>query len=491
MNKILNRAFLTSPIGIILLFQLFRLVLLPFMGLMPQDAYYYLYGQNLSWSYFDHPGMIGYLLRFTSELLGQSVFVVKLTDFLVTSSSLYFFYLLARHILPIYKAKQALVLLVSTLFISIISFNSTPDVPLILFWTLSVLALYKAIFEDKKGYWILAGIAMGLAFNSKYTSLFLQIGLIGFLLFSNRYRKLFFSPWLYVCLILSVVLTVPVFYWNYEHEFASFLFQSSNRTDSISEFKLTPKYFFGAIGHQLFLLLPILFSVFVTFTFKYVRRFFTKFKLPGDQQLFLLAFFIPTFLGFFALTPIYWVKLNWMMPSYITGVILAIAFFNKKLFRYQLIISGIFHVLIAVEVLFYIVPIKSDDTWVGWGELSVAIDEIQKQYPDTFIFSDDNYKTSAALNFYQDEKVYAQNIIGKPALHFDYLGDDLAALEGKNALFIDSDKRIRNEDKKTDIDPSLRSYFSEIKELEPIIIRRNGKMVRKFWVFYCQNYTKK
>lgn len=491
MNKFLNRAFLTSPIGIILLFQLFRLVLLPFMGLMPQDAYYYLYGQNLSWSYFDHPGMIGYLLRLTSEILGQSVFVIKLTDFLVTSSSLYFFYVLARHMLPIYKAKQALVLLVSTLFISIISFNSTPDVPLILFWTLSVLALYKAIFENKKGYWILAGIAMGLAFNSKYTSLFLQIGLIGFLAFSNRYRTLFGSPWLYACLILSVVMTAPVFYWNYEHEFASFLFQSSNRTDSISEFKLTPKYFFGAIGHQLFLLLPILFAVFITFTFKYVKRFFAKFKLPGDRQLFLLAFFIPTFLGFFALTPIYWVKLNWMMPSYITGVILAIAFFNQKLFRYQLIISAIFHVLIAIEVLFYIVPIKSDDTWVGWEELSVAIDEIQDRYPDTFIFSDDNYKTSAALNFYQDEKVYAQNIIGRSALHFDYLGDDLEILNGKNALFIDSDKRIKNEGKKTDFDPLLQSYFSEIKELEPIIIRRNGTMVRKFWVFYCQNYTKK
>jgi hypothetical protein len=286
-------------------------------------------------------------------------------------------------------------------------------------------------------------------------------------------------------------LTAPVFYWNYEHEFASFLFQSSNRTDSISEFKLTPKYFFGAIGHQLFLLLPILFAVFITFTFKYVKRFFAKFKLPGDRQLFLLAFFIPTFLGFFALTPIYWVKLNWMMPSYITGVILAITFFNKKLFRYQLIISAIFHVLIAIEVLFYIVPIKSDDTWVGWEELSVAIDEIQDRYPDTFIFSDDNYKTSAALNFYQDEKVYAQNIIGRSALHFDYLGDNLEILNGKNALFIDSDKRIKNEGKKIDFDPLLQSYFSEIKELEPIIIRRNGTMVRKFWVFYCQNYTKK
>ena len=27
-----------------------------------------------------------------------------------------------------------------------------------------------------------------------------------------------------------------------------------------------------------------------------------------------------------------------------------------------------------------------------------------------------------------DDKVYAQNIIGLPALHFDYLGDDLSTL---------------------------------------------------------------
>jgi hypothetical protein len=48
------------------------------MGLMPQDAYYYLYGQNLSLSYFDHPGMIGYILRIFTDVFGQSIFVVKL-----------------------------------------------------------------------------------------------------------------------------------------------------------------------------------------------------------------------------------------------------------------------------------------------------------------------------------------------------------------------------------------------------------------------------
>ncbi len=479
---------LSEPIRLILIFQIFRFALLPFMGLMPQDAYYYLYGQNLSWSYFDHPGMIGYLLRFTSEVFGQSVFVVKLTDFVVTSFTMYFFYQLANEFLPKYKAKQSLLILTSTIFVSILSFNSTPDVPLLLFWTLSVLSLHRAIFLEKKWYWILGGICMGLAFNSKYTSILLQLGLIAFLILSNKYRRKLLSPWMWGGLVISVGLTFPVVYWNYSNEFASFAFQSTQRTSSISEFNITPKYFLGAIGHQLFLLLPILFAVFAKATFKHISRFFKGFKLPNDKNLFLLAFFLPTFLGFFLITPFYWVKLNWMMPSYVTGVILADVFFTKKLLRLQLIISGVFHILLAVQILFYLVPIKSDDTWVGWEELSESVVELQNQYPNTFVFSDDNYKTSAALNFYLEERVYAQNIIGKNALHFDYLGDDLSVLKGKNALFIDSDKRIKDLKKKGNWDETLNRYFEQVTELEPIIIKTDSNVIRKFWVYHCKNY---
>ena len=226
-------------------FQLFRLVLLPFMGLMPQDAYYYLYGQNLSLSYFDHPGMIGYLLRFFTELFGTSVFVVKFTDFFITSITLLSFYKLASYFLSAHKLARALVLISSTIFISILSFNSTPDVPLLLFWTLSLICLYKAIFENKKWFFILGGIAMGLAFNSKYTALLLQIGLLLFLLFSKKHRKLLISPWLWGAILVSIAVTFPVWYWNYQHDFASFTFQSSKRTESISEFNISPKYFLG------------------------------------------------------------------------------------------------------------------------------------------------------------------------------------------------------------------------------------------------------
>ena len=491
MNKFSTIIKENKAISWVLGFQLFRLILLPFMGLMPQDAYYYLYGQNLSLSYFDHPGMIGYILRIFTDIFGQSIFTIKFADFIITSLTILSFYKLASYFLSKQKLQRAIVLLASTIFVSILSFNSTPDVPLLLFWTLSLICLYKAIFEEKKIFWILGGIAMGLAFNSKYTALLLQIGLIAFAVFSNKYRKLLWSPWFWISLLISVAVTFPVWYWNYQNEFASFAFQSSERTDSITEFKISPKNFFGAIGHQMFLLLPILFLVMITFTFKYIKRALLKFKIPQAKTLFLLAFFVPTFVGFFSLTPIYWVKLNWMMPSYITGIILAGMFINKKLLKTQIIISIVFHVLVSLQVLFYLVPIKSDDTWVGWEELSNEIEVLQNKHPNTFVFSEDNYKTSACLNFFMNDKIYAQNIIGLPALHFDYLGDDLSTLNSKNALFIDSDKRFNNKDKKGNYHPLLNNHFEKITELEPIIIKINGKESRKFWVFYCTNYQAK
>jgi hypothetical protein len=479
-------------LSIVIGFQLFRLCLLPFMGLMPQDAYYHFYGEHLALSYFDHPGMIGYILALFTSLFGKTVFVVKFADFFITSLTLISFYKLATLFLSRKRAKNALLLFTTTVCVSILSFNSTPDVPLILFWTLSLTALYKAIFENKKKYWVLGGFAMGLAFDSKYTGLFLQIGLLGFLFFSKEKRKLLTTAWPWVALLVSVVTTLPVWYWNVQNEFASFLFQSSNRTENIAKFQFRPDYFFGAIGHQFVLIGPSLFALFLKIVYKYTKKVVVAWQFPHGKTLFLLAFFIPTFVGFLALTPVYWVKLNWLMPSYVTGIVLASYFFSKKMTKAHVFISALFHIAISVQILFYIVPMKTDDTWLGWEALTKQTEKIQSNYPNTFIFSADSYKTTACMNFYSTQKIYAQNIIGEHGLHFDYIGDDLSLLAGKNALFIDSDKRFKDAEKKGALPKDhLNDYFSKITELKPIFIKKNGKNIRKFWIYYCENYQPK
>lgn len=478
-------------VAIVIAFQLFRFSLLPLMGLMPQDAYYYFYGQHLALSYFDHPGMIGYALRLFSEVFGHTTFVVNLTDFTITSLTLIAFYNLSKLFLSKQKQKNALVLMSSSLMISILSIISTPDVPLLLFWTLSLIALYKAVFYNNFKQWLLAGLFMGLAFDSKYTSIFLQFGLVLFLILSHKYRKLLVSKGFFSSIILSILTAFPVLYWNYKHQFVSFLFQSTQRAESVTSFGIKPLSFLGTIGHELLIVIPPLFIFIAILTFKTIKKQLLKWHFPEDKNLFLLSFFLPTFLGFFAISFFYWVKINWLMPGYIAGFIFASIYISKKWVKVNLWFSLVLHLALAIEVIFYVVPVKSDDTWFGWDQLAQNVNEIQKNYPNTFIFSADNYKTTAILNFYLNKKVYGENIIGKFALQYDYIGDDLSLLNGKNAIFINSQKRFKNDAKLGEIPEKLEPYFDSIKELNPILIKNNGKTVRKFLIYYVINYKNK
>jgi hypothetical protein len=142
-----------------------------------------------------------------------------------------------------------------------------------------------------------------------------------------------------------------------------------------------------------------------------------------------------------------------------------------------------------LEILFYFFPIRSDDTWYGWPELSDKVEKLQQQYPGAFIFSADDYKTSAVLNFYLREMVYSKNILGERALQFDFIGTDLHRLNGRNAIFVDSNPKFH--DLENEIKALPASYFArfdQIIPLDPILIEKNGKVVRKFSVFFCRNY---
>ncbi len=480
---------------IILLSVLFILVLrfafIGLMGLMPQDAYYYFYSEHPALSYYDHPPAIAYCLRLFTFLFGKKVFVLKLADFVITSLSVLAFYKLAARFLSARSAQKALLLFLSTFMVTILSLVSTPDTPLILFWALSLLALYEAVFNDKKWYWIWAGLAMGLAFDSKYTAVFLPAGAFLFLLLSNTHRRRLLSPWPWLALLVFIAAISPVIIWNMENGFASFRFQSSGRAASIAKEGIDPLNFLGVLGHQSAILMPVLFFALLFFLFKAVKKYRHRLSRISAQQLFLLCFFIPVFLGFLVISVIYWVKLNWMMPAYITGIIWVSTWFNARWIRVQLLFSLAVHLVLAVEVVFYPVSIKSDDTWVGWRELAGQVKQLQARYPGSFIFSADDYKTSAVLNFYLDEMVYSRNVIGERALQFDYIGSDLSELKGKNALFIDSDNDLSTDSSRKNLSPDVSRHFESMQALAPIIVKKDGRTIRKFSVYICKNYKEK
>ncbi|TLX70826.1 glycosyltransferase family 39 protein [Labilibacter sediminis] len=466
-----------------------RLIISLSMGIMPQDAYYYFYSEHLALSYFDHPPMIAYFIKLFTSVLGSSDIVVKLTDFMVTLMSYLSFFYLGKIFIPKERLQNAMLLYGSTILLTVLSMNTTPDVPLILFWTLSLITLYKSVFEDKLLYWIISGVLIGLAFDSKYTALFLIIGLICFLILSKKYRHFLFSKELFLMLVFFALAVSPIFIWNINNDWISFKFQSSERADSIMQFKIKWNYFFGNIATQFILLLPVLFVGVVTILFKHIKKVVTKWKLPSDRVLFLLSFSAPIILFFFAISLIYWVKLNWMMPAYVSAIILVTIYLKQKWVKHQIIVSLVLHVLLLAQVLFYIVPIHSDDTWYGWKKLKTEVETLKTEYPDHFIFSRDGYKTTAVLNFYLDEKIYARNVIGEHALQYSIIDNDLKHLDGKSALFIDSDKKVKHINKSGKTPKVLVEHFDKIIELDPILIKdKKGKTQRKFYVYECTNY---
>jgi 4-amino-4-deoxy-L-arabinose transferase-like glycosyltransferase len=373
--------------------------------------------------------------------------------------------------------------------ISILSLVSTPDVPLILCWTVTLIFLHNAVFYEKKSYWIWAGILTGLSFDSKYTAVFLIFGLVGFLLISRKYRHNLFSGWFLLFLVSFAVTVLPVYIWNARNGFASFKFQSEARVNSMEGFHISITDFGGVIGHQSALLSPILLFSFFYLLYRLIRKYKWKFALIPDGQLFLLSFFVPLFLGFLFLSFFYWVKINWMMPAYISGIIWLCRYWKKKWIRIQLVFSLILHLAFAAEVIFYIVPVRSDDTWFGWKDFARQVSLVRTEHPAAFIFSADDYKTSAVLNFFLDEMVYSKNVVGERALQFDFIGTDLNQLQGRDALFIDSNPRFSNLENESDKIPSFYNrYFDRIIPLKPILVKRNGRVERKFSVFLCRNY---
>ncbi len=467
---------------------LLRILFTAIMGLMPQDVYYLIYSQNLELSYFDHPPAIAYMLKLFTSIFGETAFAIKFASLVVTSCTIISFYYLCKHFTNKETLNKAFLLLISTFMVTILSIISTPDVPLMLFWTLSLSALYQAVFLGKKSYWLIAGLLMGLAFDSKYTGIFLPVGLTLFLVLSANYRKYLFSIWYWLAAFIFLVTISPVVIWNAQNNFASFRFQSTNHTSLTHGLTLNIKYFFGVIGHQSAILIPILFFGLLYFLFKSIKKNRFRIKAIPPTTSFLLCFFLPLLFIFFSISFFFWVKLNWLMPVYITGIIWASRYFSNKWIRIQAVTSLIIHCALAFQIVFYFYPVKSDDTWYGWQDLANQVETVHAKHADAFLLSADGYKTSAMLNFYMKEKVYYPNAIGLNALEMDYIPENLSVLNGKDAMFIDSSPEFKD-DKKAETHPSqLDTYFNSVEEIEPILVKNNGQTIRKFFVYICNDY---
>ena len=397
------------------------------LDLGPDEAHYWEWSRRLDWSYYSKGPLIAYLIRIGTSLLGESVLGIRIMAVICSALSSIFIYLLGKNLYDEHVGLSSAMLLQIIPLYSTYGIIFTIDSPLILFWTLSLLFLWKATSTQSKVgspetepareiikeshishltsqiYWCLLGITVGLGLLAKYTMAFFYPCALLFLLFSKESRKLLFRKGPYISLLISLFVFSPVIIWNAHHGWVTF-HHTAGQAHLAEGFQISPKDFLEFIGSQLGVITPLLLVLIALPVWK-MRR--------SSQGAFLFWFSIPIVIFFVFKSIQAKVQANWALQGYITGIIAFSAYYIK---RFSSLGKGIRILVIAALVLSLGVtavahyssvinlPVKLDPTsrLLGWQELGEKVTMIYEEMSATrpvFIFSD-SYQISSELAFY-------------------------------------------------------------------------------------------
>jgi 4-amino-4-deoxy-L-arabinose transferase-like glycosyltransferase len=436
--------------------------------LSPQEAYYWMWGQRLDWSYYDHPPLASWTIRALGTFFGNSERAIRLSAALHSSIFSCFFFLAARRLIGGPGAFLAVAVALATPLFSLGQVVITPDGPLLAMWAATMYFTVRALDEERGAWLVLAGLTTGLAALGKYTGWLLAPQILLALLLSSRGRRLLRGPWPYLGLLLGLLAFSPVVIWNARHGWVSFGFQFGSRASSMASpsFARTLRF----IGLQLLVPTPVLAVVLFSAAFAALRRL-------EDPALRVAAIFsVPTLAIFTAVSPFTWVKGNWPAPAWPAAMIAAVAFWQERparwraLSRWALGLAIFFTAYFHAAALFPALPFSArDDTTRGWRTLAARVEaERQRIGPDAFVIGC-YYKPAALMSYYLPGRpwTFSSEALGGNGLQFRFWTDP-ARLLGREGVVIQD---TRDGDGWC---PAREQLCRPLEELEPLTVERAG-----------------
>ena len=217
-----------------------------FLGMNPigDEAYYWLWGQHLDWSYFDHPPLHAWAMAAIEAILGWNLWSLRALTLLTFGGTLLIFWDWARRLQPDAPAeyfwRATTIYLAAPLFLgmSSIVFNDHLMMFLVVASGHAMLIFAEGVESNRPRYrWLyLSALLLGLAVLTKYNAVFLGLGYAIFLIVRRPLRPLYRNPHTYLAGLLSIAIQTPMLWWNYTQNFASFGFHTAGRWSSTPHF---------------------------------------------------------------------------------------------------------------------------------------------------------------------------------------------------------------------------------------------------------------
>ncbi|WP_197421383.1 glycosyltransferase family 39 protein [Devosia sp. Root105] len=379
------------------------------VGLDGDEAYYALWSAYLSPGYLDHPPAVALMTALGRLIGGDTLLGVRLLPLLAGIAVLAALYRTGRLLVP---GRSAAALAVAWYCLSLqgaVNFVATPDAPSTLFWTLSLWAAAEAVTRSRPNWWLAVGLLAGAGLASKYTNAWFGIGLVLFLIGTADGRRQFGRWQLWAGGLLALLVFAPVLWWNYQHDWQSFLFQGARVVSFeeafgrlVSEFVISQAAAMGPV-----LLLCALLAM-GGFFLGYGRRAGARLALPVLTTLPLLAYFLVHALHAR-------VEVNWLQPVAPVLALLGAAFvcllparpFGRWIVAVGsalLLVFGLALIGFAyVQAVYHPLDLGyADRTRMlrGWDKLAAEIRQLAEETGAQVIWTEGNYRLTGELFFY-------------------------------------------------------------------------------------------
>lgn len=432
MNRLLDRMQINTPNRMLLLvlgvWWLVNLLQAGFTELANDEAYYFMFAQNLSWGYFDHPPMTALLVwlgGFAGGELGVRLFFTLLQPIYV--------YVLWRIVWPAVSDAPAtrgdvglFVLLMAAMpIMQLYGFIAVPDGPLMLFTALFLYAFKRFRQNQTWTSVVMLGVCMAALAYSKYHG-----ALVVFFTVASAWRLLK-NPRFYVAGLVALLLIMPHLMWQYNHNWLSFSYHLTGRNRPF-EWAFVIEY-----------LLNIL-AIFNPFLFPIAAKAWWKSR-ASDPTLRAMSCIAAGFILFFLASTLRgYVQPQWEIPATFGIVALLFGYVREReaLRRYSVRLGWITLFLIGlvrIEMIFN--PINLRFEIFNNRSSNAQLSELAAGRPIIFA---GGYTQAAKFNFYTGGTSFAQPTIYSRSSQYELLHTDEEILAKEVIVEVDAKQNLEH-----------------------------------------------
>jgi len=371
------------------------------LQLYPDEAQYWVWSRSLAFGYFSKPPMIAWIIAGTTALLGDAEPFVRFSSPLFHTAAGLFVYGAGR---KLYDGRVGLVgLLIYALCpgVQIGAFVVSTDSPLCAFLA-AALWLYAEL-QDAAGRQRLIfaagfGLALGLAFLTKYAVLYALISVALHLIASKTARRAWTWPAALLALAVFALVAAPNLVWNATHGFATVAHTATSAAWTGRDlFHLTALGTF--LGAQLGIFGPAPFLILVVGAAVLAWR-----RQLTEADGLLLAWVAPPLVIISAEAFISRAYINWAAVAYVPGSVVVAAWLTRwKAWRWTGVILGAHALIAAILMATFVTPALADAAGAsralkglrGWRDLVLLIEQRAQREaftaPLTAVAVDDRY----------------------------------------------------------------------------------------------------